>query len=1176
MAGSRKAAQWSCAIRNETCTCIYYVFSDFVEGGGSTAEATPFRHVNAVASSVFLYEMTLNGGQTYIFDTTSTYGQEVQHLFRVLPDGTYTDVAYGPPTFGTHVISMFPLQMYTYTSRLTFPVSWSESGTYVLLVRKQSTGSATNVTVRRDHVIVAENAPAGGALISGGNAVLEGNTGDIIHIVPMPGGSVAPVIFAIWGLYGGSEVSDVGLHGGAAGASWIPYEPNTSYYLFATPVMQIEGESELYQPRPGWASIYVNDPDDADGDGLGDLLEQELGLCWHVETCPYDRTVPQDTDRDGIPDGEELLGMIGDEVDWSLPRWGANPRQMDAFVYVSWRTRAGSAMDPYDGPFPVDPVETAYTWSNTIASWFDIGPPSHLANRNNKPGLNIHMNMGITGFDHAEWLYGVWTPGEIHTLPVRRAIKITETPAAIIAITVNGGDPDFLIPLAEPEPCSAECVGNYIAAILQGHLLEATVDVEIGTGVTTVTVDTSDPGVDFDLEIATLPANNPSITLSYETDGQARNDRADEPAYFPEDFRGRARFLVITGDDGGGQAHPSRGLAFTGANVRTAAHELGHTLGIRHWGHNAWLHYDRDPSSVNMSNHDTGLSRGGANVNCAPHYTSLMNYAYSYVSGYGFRADETHITLNPSSLSETETWLDIDTTPFDEAVASPEYRFLTSAKGVDWDMSGNISPYAFLVRAPLRVMGGTSSCAAFSVGRQQLNETVAYGDGALAQSNGYLFAFYVPDVPVGPHHPERVVRYRVAELGPVSDHGCGGTDDPVEYGDPHVGPQNGCHIWSSEVMLPASMEDVRFVSAYAYGADTIYVASQSDEGTLVVQRFEVDTNGVLIFEDEETIATDAGGRPDLSVVYASSAANAGWTERLVLMHSSGELIDEEWVGAYIGHYLDSNLDFIAWPALSVGNGDNGAPSFIVGAGGVSLAPWPHPDDNALLVDDDDRVTCAIFNDENHAMRPFCFDPVDLMWIDVADDVWAYEPAFSGLCDSWRSWVASAGASGRCIPMTRTPPNLTFRYTRMADGETYPDARGNFGLAYHRVDETNRARLWVSTRVSGQSAYNPLAGGWAFRHWDTLFYNVWFDQPWDHISVQQFDAPTTGGAAALTSRTANENSPSERGVFVYPFASGSFNAPITVGSDFRIMREYTCIKMAHLNDVPVYCEDPYVY
>jgi len=1117
--------------------------------------------------------MTLNGGEAYIFDTTSTSGQEVQHLFRVLSDGSYQHVRYGGPIHGEHhkLVGLFYVFDYAYTSRLTYTVPGWVPETYVLLVRKQSTGSATNVTVRRNHVIIAENAPAGGALISGGSEVLEGNTGDIIHIVPRPAGSVAPVVFALSGPNGGTSIYDVALHGGAAGASWIPYEPNASYYLFATPVMQIEGEIGLYQPRPGLASIYVNDPDDDDDDGLGNLLEQELGLCWNEATCPYERTVPQDTDRDGIPDGEEVLGMIGDEVDWSMPRWGADPRQMDAFVYVSWRTRTGSAMNPYEGPFVTE--HDPHTWSFDVTTPFLQGPSAHLANRNGKNGINVHLNMGIPAAEtYAEHRYGVWSPGEVHTLPPRRTIKITETPAAIILVSVNEGQPAALNPFAGPDPCPASCVGFWIKAVLDAHFLNTTIDVELETGITTITVEHPDPGVDFELDIWTAPADSPGITISYETNGQAR-DRADDPAYFPEDFRGRARFLVITGNKDGGSAKGGR--AHTGAAVATFSHELGHTLGIQHWGHNAWMHYDRDPSSIDMSNHDTGVSTRGANINCMPHYVSIMNYAYEHVQGAGFSAVDTHLTLNTSSVLERNTWPGIYTTPFNLSVASPNYRFITAINGVDWDMSGDLSSVNHRVRAPLRVMGGGISCQAFSVGRQQVSEAEAYGDGALAQSSELLFAFYVPDVPAGPDNPERLVRYRVTELGPVSDHGCGGTDDPVAYQhSPYVGPQDGCHIWSPELVLPGSVEDVRFVSAYAYGADTIYVASQSDDGTLVVQRFEVDSNGVLIFEDEETIATDAGGRPDLSVIYASTVANAGWTERLVLMHNSGELIGEEWVGAYIGHYLDSNLDFVAWPALSVGNGDNGTPSFIVGAGGVSLAPWPHPDDSASLVDDDDRVTCAIFNDESHAMRPYCFDPVDLVWIDVADDVWRHEPTRPSSCQSWRSYVASAGASGRCIPKTRTPPNLTFRYLRTDEGETYPDARGNFGLAYHRTTENNKARLWVSSRVSGQIDDHPLAGGWAFRHWDTLFYNVWFNQPWDHISIQQYDAPSTGGAAALTARTSDDSH--ENGVFVYPFASGSFNAPITAGSDFRIMREYTCWRMAHRDDVPVGCADPYIF
>jgi len=1142
-------------------------------GGGGAAEAAPYRHVNAIASSVYLHEMTLSAGQTYIFDTTSTKGQEVQHLFRVLQDGSYHQVSYGPPTYGEHWIGIPPFNVlaYHYTSRLTYAVPWSHPGTYVLLVRKQSTGSATNVDVRRNHSLIAEDAPAGGALISGGGAVLEGDEDDIIHIVPRPGGSVAPVVFALYGPNGGIYIYDVALHGGAAGASWIDYEPDATYYLFATPVMQIEGEIGLYQPRPGWASVYVNDPTDSDGDGLGDLLEQELELCWSAESCPYDRTVPQDTDRDGIPDGEELLGMIGDELDWSLPRWGANPLHMDAFVYVSWRTRTGSAMLPYDGPFDVDPVNAAYTWSNTVATFFRAGPHTHLANRNEMNGLHIHMNMGIPAVDHAEWIYGTWTPNEIHTLPPSRTIKVTAVPEGEISISVNGGQWATFDPGDQPFSCDVACVALLISIILDAHSLDVGYDHDSETNTSILTVNAATPGVDFDVQIATDPIGQPGIEIEFESNGSARN-RADDPAYFPVDFRGRARFLVITGPGGGGQA--SEGRAFSGAEERTVAHELGHTFGISHWGHNAWLHYARDPSSLDNPNHSNDVSIRGANVNCMPHYLSMMNYAYSGVEGYGFSSSDGHISLNPSSVRERATWFGMDPEPFDESVLSPSFRFITSATGVDWDMSGTISGLQSRVRAPLRMMGEYSSCETFSVGRQRLSETQPFGDGALAQSSGYLLAFYVPhaadDDP--PLNPERRVHYRVTELGPASDHGCGGTDDPVAYASPSIGPQSGCHIWSEETTLPESIDDVRFVTAYGYGTDTVYVASQSDEGALVVQRFEIDVNGVLTFQDEQSISAEAFGRPDLSVLYASSAANAGWTERLVLMHN------EDLYGVsqiYVGHYLDSNLDFVHWNDLSLWD-NGGTPDFLYGLGGASLAPWPHPDDNAPLVDDDDRVTCAIFTDDNLAMRPYCFDPVALAWIDVADDVWGHMPDSSFQCESWRSWAASAGASGRCIPKTRTPPNLTFRYLRIDDGATYPDARGNFGLTYNRTNETDRARLWISTRVSSQAGDHPLEGNWSFeRRWDTLFYNTWFRQPWDHISVQQYDAPTTGGAAALTARTSGSQA-SQRGIFVYPFASGSFNAPITAGSDFRIMREYTCRRMAHPEDRPVGCIGPFVF
>jgi len=159
--------------------------------------------------------------------------------------------------------------------------------------------------------------------------------------------------------------------------------------------------------------------------------------------------------------------------------------------------------------------------------------------------------------------------------------------------------------------------------------------------------------------------------------------------------------------------------------------------------------------------------------------------------------------------------------------------------------------------------------------------------------------------------------------------------------------------------------------------------------------------------------------------------------------------------------------------------------------------------------------------------------------------------------------------------TRISPSLVFRYAHREFGGNSVDGRGNYGLTYHRTTERNRARIWISTHVERDAHAHPLSGGWPFDHWDTLFYNQWFGQEWDHISVQQFDSTTTGTAVALTARQ-HESRSSERGVFVYPFPSGTFNTPIGVGSDFRIMREYVCSWMANRDDLPVGCALPYVF
>jgi len=973
------------------------------------------------------------------------------------------------------------------------------------MVRGDTSQSSTYVTLRLDHrKILATNAPAGGEIVGGGGEWLRGRWGDDVHVVPTPGGSTAPFVMAMrW-----NHVYDVRLHGGAAGASFTPYQPAATHYLFGTAFTGFKDLPAVPQPRWGYANVYVNDLMDSDGDGLGDELEQELGLCWSTGLgCARQRTDPRDTDRDGIPDGEELLGMRGAAwVDWSLPRWGADPMQKDAFIYVAWRTRTGRDMVPYAGPFSDNIANEMHParWTDAIASFFRDGPASHLDNPNNEDGLRIHMNMGIPAdVPSNERLYGVWSPGERHTLPPQQRIEITEVPEGRIVVGVDDRVPLGFVPSDHFE-CDRECVADHIALMLVAFGLNVVSEFDSEGDLYRVRADAATPGVDFSVWVATVPECGRGLSLVYEDHGGARS-RADDPYYLPVDFRGRVRYVVITGDADGGQA--SGGRIFSGAGIRVLTHELGHTFGVQHWGHDAWLHMDRNPSSLDIFDHSwtAGHVRARhADINCAPHYLSMMNYAYTHVPGYRFSSEDRYFSVNPASVSETGTWPGMDIGVFDVATTSPAFRFMTTAAGVDWDMSGSVADgRAPRVRAPLRLMTGGNSCQTFSVGRQQLTESEPYGDGAITQIGDHLVAFYVPD---DPSNTFNQVSYRVAELGPTIAHGCGGTDDPVDYLTPYVEPQNGCHVWTSERPLVSFGLDVRFVAAYGYGGKDVFVALQSEHGELRVEHFELMTNGILAFQSTQLISSDAHGRPDLSVVYASSNAGVEWSERLVLVYNEEVQIGGTAINLYQGRYLDHDLSFVPWQGFNIRAGATGNPGLLLGPGGVSLAPWPHPYHEIEDVAQDERVTCAIFNGDDNAMHPFCFDPVQLRWVDVADTVWGNLRDDPRRCERWQTFVETAGANGRCIPMTRTPPNLEFRYARNEMGDVYPDGRGNFGLTYHRTTEEHHARLWVATHVARDAPDHPLSVGWSFDHWDTLFYNQWFNQEWEHVSVQQYDTP----------------------------------------------------------------------
>ncbi len=156
----------------------------------------------------------------------------------------------------------------------------------------------------------------------------------------------------------------------------------------------------------GALQLYANDlADDRDGDGLGAALEAALGTCDHADDAgcagsvleAYYRASPRatrDTDRDGLDDGDELLGVANGRLD--LPGWGASPRHKDVFVEVDYqRVLDGHHLRPED-------IET-------IAALFAEGSARDLRNPDGKPGVALHLDVGMEPErrEHAG-LYGDW------------------------------------------------------------------------------------------------------------------------------------------------------------------------------------------------------------------------------------------------------------------------------------------------------------------------------------------------------------------------------------------------------------------------------------------------------------------------------------------------------------------------------------------------------------------------------------------------------------------------------------------------------------------------------------------------------------------------------------------------------------------------------------------------
>jgi hypothetical protein len=227
------------------------------------------------------------------------------------------------------------------------------------------------------------------------------------------------------------------------------------------------------------------------------------------------------------------------------------------------------------------------------------------------------------------------------------------------------------------------------------------------------------PGIRMHFDIGFEPAEPAHRALLGDWGGSSRSSRNYKKARRQDFTAARAgyfRYAVLI-RSGFGQ---SSGDAFVANRdyhrIALFAHELAHTLGLKHHGHASW-----------------------GEVNCKPNHFSIINYAYQNLLEVGFSTRAGQL-LDPGSVIErgpvdgTEASL-LRAPPFElDVVDTGEHP------GIDWNRDGRISDEP--VRAGL-TWATYKSCDAAGFGRATLAKKVLPASPALVAVGGNLQAFWI-------------------------------------------------------------------------------------------------------------------------------------------------------------------------------------------------------------------------------------------------------------------------------------------------------------------------------------------------------------------------------------------------------------------------------------------------
>jgi len=428
------------------------------------------------------------------------------------------------------------------------------------------------------------------------------------------------------------------------------------------------------------------------------------------------------------------------------------------------------------------------------------------------------------------------------------------------------------------------------------------------------------PGLRIHMDIGKPCPNAPELC----GDWGGSNPVPDGTSYkvAPDDHRAESRsgvfrYALMTLGGGGQAPQPGDRLGWGGnawnAAMNTFVHELGHSVGVAHYGHSAW---------------------GAANGK--PHYASLMNYAFPY-AGAQFSLGESSVVLDPSNVIEV-AGVDADASHLS---GYPYYRLIGPDDEVDWDFDGQFSGGGIdAVRAPVTYAerAGTGALAANYENIHAEADLPAATPALAKANNGRLYAFYVDDGRIKVQH--------ALMNGPTEDGSCPGGGD---LGDD-------CADWSAPLELPTDF-DVLGLSVL-YHDYLMVVAYRTADDQLRLYRAMVSGSGALYPYGSEILVGTTDREPELQAMRVSPALFGGDNDVTAVFYRG---LDE------LYHWSTMTSPWAGF-ATDRGTVDDEQGAAIGGREAPSFSSWPYDQHSTP-----DGTACGALTTDAGYVRVFCYD-----------------------------------------------------------------------------------------------------------------------------------------------------------------------------------------------------------